>query len=282
MGETARPTTCYRHPDRRSGVTCQRCDRPICPSCMNQASVGFHCPSCLGAGGRQRVLHGRAAYSVRPVVTQALIGINVAVWVLSLARGADVMQTGGRLFFDLALFGPSVRYDDEYYRIITSGFMHSGLLHLGLNMYALWIIGGGFLERQLGSLRFAVLYAAGLVAGSLGVLVLEPRALTVGASGAVFAMFGAGVLAQRAQGINPWQSGLAGLILLNLVVTFAFPGISIGGHLGGLVGGFVVGALLIEGPRVLRDARLALVVSMAAVPALFVAAIWAADRFATI
>ena len=130
-------------------------------------------------------------------------------------------------------FGPSIRYDNEWYRIITSGFLHSGLLHLAFNMYALWVI-GNMLEPALGRLRFGIIYLGGLIAGSLGALVLDPNSLAVGASGAIFALFAATFIAQRAAGIDPWRSGIALTIGINLLITLAIPFISKGGHLGGL------------------------------------------------
>ena len=147
---------CYRHPDRPGGVRCQRCDRPICPACMTTASVGFHCPECARSG-RQKVYTGRAAFGGSKTLrlTPALIAINVVVFVLSLSGGGSASEIGGSVLRDYGLYGPSIRYDHEWYRIITAGFLHSGLLHIGFNMYALWII-GNMLEPALGRLRFGI------------------------------------------------------------------------------------------------------------------------------
>ena len=120
------------------------------------------------------------------------------------------------------MYGPSVRYDHEWYRIITPGFLHSGLLHLAFNMYALWAI-GNMLEPALGRLRFGIIYFGGLIAGSLGALVLDPNSLAVGASGAIFALFAATFIAQRAAGIDPWRSGIALTIGINLLITLGDP-----------------------------------------------------------
>ena len=201
--------TCYRHPDRRAGVTCQRCDRPICPECMTQASVGFHCPEC-SKRGKQRVYTARTIMGgSRPIVTQALIGINVAVFVLGLGRGSgDLFSGSNSLINDYGLLGSAfIRHTDgtiapigvaqgEWYRLVTGGFLHAGLLHVGLNMFALWILGSQ-LEAAVGRLRFGVIYGAALLSGSLGVMILSPHEPTVGASGAIFGLLGLALAAQR-------------------------------------------------------------------------------------
>jgi membrane associated rhomboid family serine protease len=238
--------TCYRHPDHRAGVTCQRCDRPICPSCMVQASVGFHCPECA-SGGAQKVITSRTLQHMnRPIVTQALIAANVVVYVIGMTQGGGGGLSGGgginTFQINWGLFGPAVA-DGEWYRIITSGFLHVSVLHLLMNMAALYILGAS-LERALGRLQFGVVYGVSLIAGSMGALILSPHDLTVGASGAIFGLLGALIVAQRAAGINIWQSGIGGLLLINLLFTFGVGGISIGGHLGGLVAGLVCGQIL--------------------------------------
>jgi membrane associated rhomboid family serine protease len=215
---------------------------------MSTASVGFHCPECARSG-RQRVYQGRAAFgrsATRPIVTQVLIAINVAVFVIGIAVGE------GQFRLDFGLLGgaflpngePIGVEAGEWYRIFTSAFLHAGLIHLGFNMLVLWML-GQMIEPAIGRLSFLALYVTSLIAGSLGVLILDPQALTVGASGAVFGLMGAAVVLQRASGINPWQSGIGTLVLINLVLTFLVPNISIGGHLGGLVGGAATGAVLV-------------------------------------
>jgi membrane associated rhomboid family serine protease len=146
----------------------------------------------------------------------------------------------------------------EWYRLITGGFLHANILHLGMNMFALWILGSQ-LEAAVGRLRFALVYGSALLAGSFGVMLLSPHDPTVGASGAIFGLLGLALAAQRSQGINIWQSGLGGILLINLAFTFGIRGISIGGHIGGLVGGYLCGVVLYElGPR-LRNTTLSLV-----------------------
>lgn len=210
---------------------------------MTQASVGFHCPECLDRSG-QRILTARTIRAAAtPYVTFALIAVNVAVYALAQTRTGFV--TDYSLIGDLSaprgfgVAGIGVG-NGEWYRIFTGAFLHANTLHLLMNMYVLYILGRQ-LEGPLGRAGFAAVYTTSLITGSLGVLLLEPDAITVGASGAVFGLFGFAVAAQRARGINPFDTGLGGIILINLAFTFLVPNISIGGHLGGLIGGFIAG-----------------------------------------
>lgn len=262
--------TCYRHPDRRAGVVCQRCDRPICPDCMRQASVGFHCPECTKSSGQKVV---RAGQATKPVVTNALIALNLAVFVAGMGSGLRTNQSmtidGGLIGLGRLSNGDLIGVaEGEWWRIISSGFLHANAIHIGFNMWVLYQL-GQLLEPALGRLRFGMVYVVAMVCGSFGVLLLDPGGLTVGASGAVFGLMGAAVAAFRSRGINPFDTGLGGAIALNLVFTFAIPGISIGGHIGGLIGGFIAGWILLDvGPRYLRDPNL----TIAAVVALGVVA----------
>jgi membrane associated rhomboid family serine protease len=226
--------TCYRHPSRETGVSCSNCGKPICPDCMTATPVGMRCPDCAGRKQRVRTLRST---SVDPTVTYVLIAINVLVFLASgpaLGSGGDT-----RIFFDLSLTGQDVS-DGDYWRLITAGFLHSGLLHIGFNMYILYWL-GTMIEPALGHARFLALYVTSLLTGSLGALLLSPDVRTVGASGAVFGLMGAAFLMQRARGIDPMQSGIGPVILFNLVLSFVIPNISIGGHIGGLVGGAAAG-----------------------------------------
>ena len=227
--------TCYRHPSRETGVSCSNCGKPICPDCMTATPVGMRCPDC--AGRRQRV-HTMRSMHVDPTATYVLIAINVLMFVAAGAGGSWITGGGGRstVFQDFALYGPAVDVGHDYYRLITSGFLHSGLLHIGFNMYILYWL-GTMLEPSLGHVRFLALYFTSLVCGSFGALLVSPNAVTVGASGAVFGLMGAAFVMQRARGIDPMQSGIGPIILLNLAISFIVPNISIGGHLGGLIGG---------------------------------------------
>jgi len=243
--------TCYRHPGNRAGVRCQRCERPICPQCMNQASVGFHCPECARKG-RQKV-YTAASLVTRPYVSYMLIAINVVVFLLDRASAANA-EPGESLGDRGVLFGPYVA-DGEWYRTITSGFLHANIIHIGFNMFLLFQL-GTLLEPALNRISFATLYMTALLGGSFLVLVLDPNEATLGASGAVFGLMGAAFIGLRARGVDPISTGIGSLILLNLVFTFAIPNISIGGHIGGLVAGGAAGWLLFEGaPRIDRGFR---------------------------
>lgn len=236
-------TTCYRHPGRSAGVRCQRCGRTICPECMRTASVGFHCPECTRREG-QRTLASRDIRMMarhRAVVTELIIAVNVVVFAVDLATGAGLFGGGvGELTLDGALSGRLIDQNGEWYRIFTSAFLHRGLIHIGFNMYLLWALGRQ-LEEGLGRARYLGLFVASLAGGALGALLDEPVGLTVGASGAVFGLMGAMVAAQRSHGVDVWRSGIGGLILINVILSVSVRSISLGGHLGGLVAGFVVG-----------------------------------------
>jgi membrane associated rhomboid family serine protease len=230
--------TCYRHPSRETGVSCSNCGKPICPDCMTSTPVGMRCPDC--AGKRQKV-HTMGSMHVDPTVTYVLIAINVLMFLGSGAGGGILTGSGGgsRVYQDLALWGPAIHLGHDYWRLITAGFLHSGLLHIGFNMYILYWL-GTMLEPSLGHARFLALYFAALLWGSFGALLVSPNAVTVGASGAVFGLMGAAFVLQRARGIDPMQSGIGPVILINLAISFIIPNISIGGHIGGLVGGVIV------------------------------------------
>lgn len=223
---------------------------------MNQASVGFHCPECVKQGGQRVVTSRSLAAQATPYVTTVLIALNVAVYVMSTAAAGGSLGGSPSFQFELdwALIGSGRMAggpfgiligvaEGEWYRLVTSGFLHGSLLHLGFNMFALWILGRQ-LEPALGRVNFAAVYFSSLLAGSLGVMVLDPNQLTLGASGAVFGLFGYALVGQWARGINPMDTGLGGIIVINLIFTFAVPGISIGGHLGGLIGGAAAAALM--------------------------------------
>jgi membrane associated rhomboid family serine protease len=210
---------------------------------MRQASVGFQCPDCVAARP-QRVIPAQGLFRGHGevVVGKVLIGLNVAVWVLMTVLGGDPYRAAGPVYEQGATFGPLI-VEGEWWRLVSGAFLHSGVIHLGMNMLLLWFLSQE-LEPALGRLRFAVLYGVSLLGGTLGVMVIDPLAPTVGASGAVFGLMGALVVLQLRAKQNPWQSGIGGLVLINLVLTFAIPGISIGGHVGGLLAGAAAGAVI--------------------------------------
>jgi membrane associated rhomboid family serine protease len=234
--------TCYRHPSRETGVSCSNCGRPICPDCMTTTPVGMRCPEC--ARQRTTVKRLRDASSV-PQVTYALIAINVIAFLaegghaFSVSGGASssVVEKGGLLGSSSipGLQDQGVAHG-QLWRIVTGGFLHENLLHIGFNMWVLYVL-GQMLEPAIGRVRFGVIYAVALLTGSLGALLVSPHNLTVGASGAVFGLMGAAAVEMRARQIPIMQSGVGGLIVINLIISFTISGISWGGHVGGLIGG---------------------------------------------
>jgi membrane associated rhomboid family serine protease len=228
---------CYRHPDRETLVSCSSCDRPICTSCMTQAAVGVRCPECSGRRGRAPQARALGAAGSRLAVgTTALVVINVVVFLAEMAQGVALRGVGGSdLVADGSIYGPAIA-DGEWWRLVTGGFLHAGILHLAFNMYLLWVLGGA-LERYAGTARFLAIYFVALLWGSAGALVLSPDSRTVGASGAVFGLMAALFLLERQKGIALLGGSVGALLAINLVFTFLFPGVSIGGHVGGILGG---------------------------------------------
>jgi membrane associated rhomboid family serine protease len=244
---------------------------------MTQASVGFQCPECAHQGARRAPSYTVADLRTRPIATQALIAINVVAFVAMAVVGKSFWRAQGDVFANGALYGPLVD-DGEWWRIVTGGFLHSGVLHLGMNMLMLWIL-GQLLEPLLGRFRFVTLYMACLVAGSFGALLLSPRTATIGASGAVFGLMGAAVIAQRRDGIDVWRNGIGGLVVVNLLLTFAVPGIAIGAHIGGLVAGVVIGAVVFALDRRAAAPWIGGVVTLGITVVLFAGAMWAAGQW---
>ncbi len=260
MTETAE-RNCYRHPDRVTGLSCSECGRPICTECMTMAPVGIRCPEHSGrAQGVQRVTRGvqRAAFEgVGAKVTRALIGLNVAVYIAELAQGSGVNANHGSIYQDGALIASGAKFGDtlvpapkgfqipdqlavgvahgDWWRLITAAFLHYGPFHLLMNMVALYWF-GSLLEQRIGSGRYLLLYLVSGLAGSAGALVLDPTTPTVGASGAIFGILGAGLVLERQRDYVFGGSAL-GIIVINLVFTFSIANISVGGHIGGLIGG---------------------------------------------
>ena len=247
--------TCYRHPDRETGVSCSNCGRPICPECMTSTPVGMRCPEC--ARERTRVTSGPGAFSPtagKMPATIALIAINVVVFLAEVASGGGAASIGGgSLVHDAGLRGPDIAGGD-WWRVITGGFLHAGFLHLALNMYVLYIC-GRVLEPGIGTPRFLGIYFVSLIAGSLGALIVDPNSTTVGASGAIFGLMGATIVVARGRGVEQLAQQFGLFVVLNLVLTFGISGISIGGHIGGLIGGTVAGLLVIFVEKRMRGQR---------------------------
>jgi len=239
--------TCYRHPDRETGVACSNCGRPICPDCMTPTSVGMRCPEC--ASEKTKVRTGTSAFDRAggTTATFVLIALNVAAFLAEIGSGSGGLEGTGTVVDNFAVFGPKIA-DGEWYRLLTGAFLHGGLLHIAFNMYALYIL-GQLLEPALGTVRFTAIYFASLFAGSLGVIVLEPNTLAVGASGAVFGLFAAAFVIARGRRLESIATQLGFLLLINLAFTFAIPGIAIGAHLFGAAGGALCGLLILAGDR---------------------------------
>jgi membrane associated rhomboid family serine protease len=262
-GPVAAAPVCYRHPDRETWIRCQRCERPICPDCMNSAAVGFQCPSCIKEGART-VRSPRAPYggspSANPALTSiGLIVLNIAVW---LSIRAD-----DGLIDKLALLPQSaVRVDPDgsrhviegvsggaYWQLATSVFSHVEVLHIAFNMLALYFLGPQ-LEAILGRARFLAIYLLSGLAGSTAVMWLShSNGQTLGASGAIFGLMGALLVVGLKLRANVQQ--LLFWIGINVVFTVSASSyISWQGHLGGLVGGALLAALVVYAPRQRRAA----------------------------
>ncbi|BCJ53367.1 rhomboid family intramembrane serine protease [Actinoplanes sp. NBRC 14428] len=268
---------CYRHPSKETYVRCSRCDRPICPDCMNEASVGHQCPECVAQGRRTqrpaRTAFGGSAAGRAGTATKTLIGVNVLVMVMSiLSGGANAVAGGGMggllgsstpltqwgAVLGSAVYGPAgdvslhgIAGNGEWYRLFTAMFLHYGVLHLLMNMYALWILGRD-LERVLGPLRFVGLYVLAGLGGNVAAYALAaPNQATAGASTAVFGLMAAiFVLLRR---LNLSVAPILPVIVINVIFTFAVASISVEGHLGGLFTGFVAGGILAYAPRDKRN-----------------------------
>lgn len=259
------PPSCYRHPGRGTYVSCTRCQRYICPDCMRSAAVGHQCVECVDQGAKS-VPQSRTAFgSTRanvPVVTYVLIAVNVVMFILQKAVPGVYEQ--------LVLWPAGIAGRGEWWRLATSAFLHADVMHILFNMWALWVIGPA-LERWLGGVRYLALYALSALGGSVLVYLLTPvNVPTLGASGAIFGLFGATLVLSRK--LNFDMRWIVGLIVINLVITFVVPSISWQGHVGGLLTGAAVGAVLAYTPRtnrVLIQAVFAL-----ALLGLFAALVW--------
>jgi membrane associated rhomboid family serine protease len=251
--ETSAPDAvrCYRHPDRETLLSCSNCERPICTSCMTTAAVGVRCPECARGDRGSRASAPTPAARVRvarargdlAIATTVLVVVNVLVFLVEMAQGVTVRGLGdAQVVQDGGLYAAAVA-DGEWYRMVTAGFLHAGLIHIAFNMWLLWVLGGA-LERYAGAGRMLVIYFASILWGSAGALLLNPDALTIGASGGVFGLMAALFLLERQKGVALLGSSVGALLVVNLVITFVLPGISVGGHIGGILGGAAAGFIL--------------------------------------
>ncbi|RFU42126.1 rhomboid family intramembrane serine protease [Actinomadura logoneensis] len=258
--ETPVPT-CYRHPGREAHLRCTRCDRYICPDCMRDAAVGHQCPECVAEGNRgvrrpRPAMPGRGR-SDQPVVTYALIAVCVLAYLGEIASKRvvpDFMMLGALVRTDGALVAGVL--DGEWYRLVTSMFLHQepdggsfGFAHILLNMWALYVLGPP-LEVALGRARFLSLYLLSGLGGNVLLLLLAPYTGAVGASGAIFGLFGAFFVVARRSGAP--TGPILFLLAINLIFTFSVSGISWQGHVGGLVTGLAVAFVYAYAPAVRR------------------------------
>lgn len=246
------PPTCYRHPGRETHIRCTRCGRSICPDCMISAAVGFQCPNCVREGSKDvrapRTRLGGKVQTNSEIVTRILIAINIGMFLLALLGGP---QLQARLVligrgFSAGAGGLVGVANGEWYRLLTATFLHVGLLHLALNMFALWIFGSQ-LERQLGRARYLTLYLlSGLAGSAVSYAFSQPNQPSLGASGAVFGLVGAALVIGRKLRYD--ISVVAAFLVLNLVIGFMVSNIDWRAHLGGLAAGLTLGAAYAYAP----------------------------------
>ncbi|WP_084962665.1 rhomboid family intramembrane serine protease [Thermoactinospora rubra] len=246
--------TCYRHADRETWVRCQRCDRPICPDCMRDAAVGFQCPECV-AEGNKTVRQAQTVFGGRPVATPYVTWTILGAVLVAFAAQ---YLTGDVVTAELAMNVAAVAGLDQYYRMITSAFLHFGIMHILFNGWAIWAIGPS-LERAFGHVRFAALYLLSAFGGSVMSYWFDaPNVWSAGASGAVYGLFAAIFIVGRRLRFD--VRGVVVIIALNLAITFLpwlIPGVfgfrlSWTAHVGGLITGAVVSAALAYAPRANR------------------------------
>ncbi len=251
---------CYRHPDRETGVRCTRCERPICPDCMVSASVGFQCPECVRGGSgtghapsasAPRTLAGGTVTADPRLVTKILLGINLLVFLVQMSLGdefTDRFDLLGRAYVPWLDSGSLQGVaEGQWYRLLTAMFLHGSYIHIMFNMLSLWWIGGP-LEAALGRARYLALYlVSGLAGSALTYLLAEPNQPSLGASGAIFGMFGAtAVLLRR---LKYDMRPVVILLVINLIITFGWGNIAWEAHIGGLVGGVLIGYAMVHAPR---------------------------------
>lgn len=253
---------CYRHPDRETGIRCTRCERPICPECMVSASVGFQCPDCVrggsGTGHRPdaampRTIAGGTVAADPRLVTKILIGVCLAAFLVQLAVGdrfTDSFDLIGRAYVPVLGDVEGVA-EGQWYRLLTAMFLHGSYIHIIFNMLSLWWIGGP-LEAALGRVRYLALYfVSGLAGSALTYLIAASNQPSLGASGAIFGLFGATAILMRR--LNYDMRPVIALLVINLIFTFGWSNIAWQAHIGGLVGGVVIGYAMVHAPRERRS-----------------------------
>jgi membrane associated rhomboid family serine protease len=254
-GTQAAMPSCVRHPDRPTGLRCTRCERPACPECLREASVGYQCVDCVNEGRRTtrraRTVAG-AQLSQRLVVVPVLIVLNLAVFAITAYQAQSIGNNQNSELFRDWFLGPVIVAYGEWWRLFTSGFLHYGPLHIALNMIALWVLGRD-LEPLLGRLRFTAVYLVSLLGGGVAVFLFADNNIAVaGASGAVFGLMGGLAVVLFRLRLNPGPA--LGIIALNVFISITLPGISLLGHLGGLIVGAIATAAMVYAPPRSRSA----------------------------
>jgi membrane associated rhomboid family serine protease len=242
---------CYRHPGRHTGLRCTRCDRPTCPECLRDASVGQQCVECDNDGrrnSRQAVTWAGARMVSRPVLVYLLIAANVAVYAITaLQAGSFAYNSNSPLFAEWVTWPRAAVVNGQWWRVVTGGFLHYGFIHIAVNMLSLWVLGRD-LERVLGRARFAAVYFLSLIGGSIAVMLFsDPDTGAAGASTALYGLMGCYLVAVVRLKLNPRP--ILFTLAVNVFLTFSLPGISVTGHFGGLVVGAIAMAALVYAPQ---------------------------------
>ena len=231
---------CPRHPEQATGVRCTRCQRPVCAQCMVAAPVGFQCPECVAAAAattRRATTPAGGTPIAKPAITYSLIGVTAAIFLLQFTVGIN--QTAG----EWGMYPPAIAVGGEWWRLITHAFLHGSWLHVGFNMLVLFLL-GPTLERILGHGRFLSLYVlAALGGGVASYIASDPFDFSVGASGAIFGLMGAFIVAGRRLRYDITQ--VVVLLGINVVIGFLSPGVDWRAHLGGLIVGAAVAAVFV-------------------------------------
>ena len=274
-----RDNFCYRHPDRQSFVLCQRCMRTICPECQTQAPVGVICPECMNAERKNRTPAQKKAArrwrgggstmamtrSGRPIVTYILLAVTSFIGLVQLIPGMDGPIKQALAFYAPYLYPHLFGAGFEPWRLLSVLFVHSGFIHLALNMLALWMLGQS-LEPMLGRARFLALYLISGLGGSVMVAILAPLSPTVGASGAIFGLLASLLIIGRHIGAN--VTGILVILGINFAFGFFVGGISWQAHLGGAIVGALVALILVKTKR--REQRIWQIVLLAALVVLLI------------
>jgi membrane associated rhomboid family serine protease len=254
IGAQPEAPVCVRHSDRPTRLRCTRCDRPACPECLRDASVGMQCVDCVNEGQRAvrraRTIVGAEVSDGRVIITPVLIALNVLAYVVTVFQSGSPMNNDRSSFFTATSMMPDVTAQGEWWRILTSGFMHFGLIHLALNMAVLYVVGQN-VEREMGKLRFSAVYFLSLLGGSAAAFYFGTVCQQLaGASGAVFGLMGALLVLWKRQRRD--ISTIVVVVGINLVSNL-FTNASLLGHLGGFIIGGLLTLAMVRAPQKNRN-----------------------------